>query len=203
MKIIIVNYGLGNLESVYNAFKTVGADVKVSDSPTAIGVADKLVLPGVGAFQDAVKELKERELFEPIRAFIKSGKPYLGICLGQQLLFESSDEGQGTGLSVFRGSVKKFRTGQGLKVPHMGWNTVEIDRDELGVMKGVTKGAYFYFVHSYYVEPADDSVKAGSTTYGSTCFTSVVQSGNVFATQFHPEKSQAEGLKIIKNFAGL
>lgn len=199
MKIVIVDYGMGNLQSVYNAFNLFSAGVKVSDKPQDILKADKLVLPGVGAFGDAMKELRRRKLAEPINEFIAKGKPYLGLCLGLQLLFEKSDEARTKGLGILKGSVKKFKRVKGCKIPHMGWNTVNLRRNN-PIMIGIKTGSYFYFVHSYYCEAEDKKIEAGWTEYAKTNFTSFVSKENIYATQFHPEKSQEQGLRIVENF---
>jgi glutamine amidotransferase len=198
--IVIVDYGMGNLRSVQKAFEKSGAHAKVSSDPRVLAKAGKIVLPGVGAFTHAMRELKKRGLVAPLRKKILSGTPYLGLCLGLQLLFEKSEEGaRVAGLGVIPGRVKKFRTA--LKVPHMGWNTVRTKKG-CPLFKGTGKEDHFYFVHSYYGVPDDKSWVAGTTGYGKN-FCSAVWKGNVFATQFHPEKSQAAGLRLIKNFVKL
>lgn len=198
--IVIVDYGMGNLRSVQKAFEKNGARAVVSSNPRDLERAAKVVLPGVGAFTHAMRELKKRRLVAPLRKKILSGTPYLGLCLGLQLLFDKSEEGaRVAGLGVIPGRVKKFRTG--LKVPHMGWNTVNT-RKGCPLFKGKGKDDYFYFVHSYFGAPEDKSWIAGTTRYGKD-FCSAVWKGNVFATQFHPEKSQTAGLRLIKNFIKL
>lgn len=196
--ITIVDYGMGNLRSVQKAFEKFGADAVVSDKPLDILAADKIVLPGVGAFGSAVRELKKRNLFSALQQKINDGTPYLGICLGLQLLFQSSEEEAGVqGLGIFKGKVKRL-SGK-LKIPHMGWNTLEMKKN-CPLFKGIDKKRdSFYFVHSFVAAPADKKVIAANTVYGKP-FCSVVWKGNIFATQFHAEKSQAAGLKIIKNF---
>ena len=220
--IAIIDYGMGNLRSVQKAFETVGHRAIVTRDPRAIADANRVVLPGVGAFADCMANLEQYGLVEPIRKTIESGKPFLGICLGLQLLFTESEEfGVHKGLGVLPGRVKKFprgpapdrvpvpglRKGQApaepepvprLKVPHMGWNGVAVQR-AAPPLKGVASGEHFYFVHSYYVEPEDRSVVATVTDYGVP-FVSSVWRDNIFACQFHPEKSQAAGLRIVKNF---
>lgn len=196
--IAVVDYGRGNLRSVQKALEHVGAEVVVTRDPKRIETADKLVLPGVGAFADCMGNLERFGFVEPILAFISSGRPFLGICLGLQLLFSQSEEfGIHDGLDVVPGRV--VRLPQGLKVPHMGWNTVEIWREDCPLLKGVPDGSHFYFVHSYYVVPYDLSVVATSTKYGVE-FTSMIWKDNIFATQFHPEKSQKLGLTVLENF---
>jgi len=224
--VVIIDYGMGNLRSVSKALESLGAAVRVSSDPQDVERASKLILPGVGAFGAAMEELKRRNLVEPIKAAIASDKPYLGICLGLQLLFEHSEEGDVDGLGVLRGSVRRFsfdsgrRTQDaGLKVPHMGWNEVQrprpADQQSRGgqatsdkrqgscpLLNGIPDQSYFYFVHSYYGVLQERSVVALETDYGIR-FTSMVWRNNVFATQFHPEKSQAVGLKLLKNFIDL
>ena len=204
--ITVVDYGMGNLRSVSKALEALGASVRVSGAPRDVAAADKVILPGVGAFPAAMRELSARGLVEPIKAAIASGKPYLGICLGLQLLCEESDEGERTaGLGVLAGRVKKFATNgnASLKIPHMGWNQVQPPATRsCPLLAGIPAGSYFYFVHSYYADPADRSVVALETEYGSR-FTSMIWRDRLFATQFHPEKSQAVGLTLLKNFLAL
>jgi len=198
--ITIVDYGMGNLRSVQKGFEKVGHPALVSSDPDQVAAADKLVVPGVGAFEDAVDELKRRGLTEPILAAIQADKPFLGICLGLQLLFDVSYEhGEHRGFGVLPGEVVRFDLPRQYSVPHMGWNQLRIDRRP-PILEGIEDGTYFYFVHSYYVVPRDAEVVAGTTDYPEP-FCSMVWRGNLFATQFHPEKSQAKGLRILKNFA--
>lgn len=198
--ITIVDYGMGNLRSVKKAFENLGFSVNVSRNSEEILNSSGLVLPGVGAFGDCMRNLEEYDLVEPIKRFIKVGKPFLGICLGLQLLFEESEESPGTrGFGILRGNVVRFPINKRLKVPHMGWNQVEIRR-ELSVLQGIPQRSWFYFVHSYFPEPEDKGVTVGLTHYGIE-FTSAVQRENIFACQFHPEKSSTIGLKILENFA--
>ncbi len=199
--IAIVDYGMGNLRSVQKAFERNGAKAKITSSPDDIRKADKLVLPGVGAFDCAMHELKKRKLVKPIKDKIKSGAPYLGLCLGLQLLFESSQEGGAKkGLGIIPGTVKRFRGD--MKIPHMGWNTVELKKKNCPLFKGLKDKDYFYFVHSYYAVPKESGWILATTRYGVN-FCSAIWKDNIFATQFHPEKSQASGLKIIRNFINL
>ncbi|MBU1006669.1 MAG: imidazole glycerol phosphate synthase subunit HisH [Candidatus Omnitrophica bacterium] len=203
--ITIVDYGMGNLRSVQKAFELYCPKVKVSSSASDMLSADKVILPGVGAFGKAMEELNNRGLVEPIKACVKQGKPFLGICMGIQLLFPDSEEAKGVkGLGIFKGSVKRFSDNVGLKIPHMGWNRIKraSGREPVSVLKDVPDGSYMYFVHSYYVEPEDKSIVACETEYGRT-FASGISKDNVYAFQFHPEKSQSAGLKIVKNFAEL
>ena len=203
--ILVVDYGMGNLRSVSKALESLGASVRVSSDPKDVAAADKLILPGVGAFPAAMQELSVRGLVEPVTQFIKSGKPYLGICLGLQLLFESSEEGEGAkGLGVLKGAVKRFAPAASRKVPHMGWNDVRRTgpRDGCPLLKDIPDGSFVYFVHSYYAEPADRGVTALETDYGVR-FAAMVWRDRLYATQFHPEKSQTVGLQLLKNFIAL
>jgi glutamine amidotransferase len=200
--IAIVDYGMGNLRSVSKAFQSQEFPAVVTRNPQDIFNARGIVLPGVGAFGDCVKNLTEYKLIDPILKFIDSGKPFLGICLGLQVLFEESEEAPGVkGLGVIKGGVVRFPDfkEEHLKVPHMGWNQVSIKKD-VPILKGVPENSWFYFVHSYYPSPEDDSVSAVKTTYGFE-FTAAVSKNNIFASQFHPEKSSDLGLKMINNFS--
>jgi glutamine amidotransferase len=204
--IAIIDYGMGNIHSVQKALQAMGAATLVTQKAQDLRAADKIALPGVGAFADAMQELQKRDLLEAIKEKVNSGKPFLGICLGMQLLFEASEEGAGAkGLGLLKGKVVKF-AGAGLKVPHMGWNQIkkckmqnEKLKNECPLLSGVEDGAYVYFCHSYYPQPEDKSIIAAVTDYGGD-FASLVWKENVFGAQFHPEKSQDVGLKIIKNF---
>ena len=208
--ITVIDYGMGNLRSVSKALESLGASVRVSSRPEDAASAEKLILPGVGAFPAAMKELAARGLIEPIKAAIASGKPYLGICLGLQLLFERSDEGEGAaGLGVLAGIVKRFSFTSSLKIPHMGWNQVSRGqrpeaRGQNGcpLLKEISDEAFVYFVHSYYADPMDRSLIALETDYGGR-FAAMVWRQNLYATQFHPEKSQAVGLTLLRNFINL
>ena len=205
--VVVVDYGMGNLRSVEKALAHVGmADiVKVSGHPEDIEKADKIVFPGQGAMPDCMKELASRRLIEPIRA-ASTEKPFLGICIGLQLLFERSEEGCVDGLGLLPGEVRKFSSnilddrGAKFKVPHMGWNTVDI-RQAHPIFEGIDSDEYFYFVHSYFVEPVNSQIIVGKTGYINN-FTSAVAQKNIVAVQFHPEKSQQAGLKILANFLG-
>jgi glutamine amidotransferase len=195
--IAIIDYGMGNLRSVEKGFLKVGVDARVVTEPQDIDNARAVVLPGVGAFRDCMKNLAGMSLTESIVRSIEKGKPYLGICLGLQVLFTESEEfGTYRGLDIIKGKVRKFRID--LKVPHMGWNNVKLLRRP-PVFEGIKDESFFYFVHSFYVDPEDTDVIASTTDYGIT-FTSMVWKDNIFATQFHPEKSQDTGLMILKNF---
>jgi glutamine amidotransferase len=207
--IAIIDYGMGNLRSVEKAFEKVGFKSVVTDKPETIEKADKIVLPGVGAFKDAKEGLQERNLVEPIINHIKKGKLFLGICLGLHLLFtRSSEYGGHEGLNIVPGEVVRFKPdrlpggdNQKLKIPHMGWNRIRA-RKEVPILNGLPDNPYMYFVHSYYVIPDRDDVVATETEYGGA-FVSMISIDNVFAMQFHPEKSQHYGLMILKNFGEL
>ncbi|MDX1944303.1 MAG: imidazole glycerol phosphate synthase subunit HisH [Pirellulaceae bacterium] len=203
MTIAIIDYQMGNLRSVQKGFERVGHEATITCDPAELAAADKLVLPGVGAFGDAMAELRRRELVEPIRAAIAAGKPFLGICLGFQLLFDVGFEGgENQGLGILRGKCVRFADlPHDLKVPHMGWNRGRFLRPAPH-LAGLADGTFFYFVHSYYCVPEDSSVAAIECDYGHP-FCAAVWRDNVFATQFHPEKSQADGLRILHNFAEL
>ena len=197
--IAIIDYGMGNLRSVHKAFEAVGHQAVVTREARILADASHVVLPGVGAFGDCMANLVRYELIDPIRAAIKTGKPFMGICLGLQLLFTESEEfGSHKGLDIIPGKVRKFPLSPLFKVPHMGWNDIEIIRAP-PPFKGIPTGSHCYFVHSYYVEPTDGGVVAAMTAHGRS-FVSAVWKDNVVACQFHPEKSQEVGLRIIKNF---
>jgi glutamine amidotransferase len=208
--IVVVDYGMGNLRSVSKALEHVGADVRISSDPHAIEQAAKLILPGVGAFGAAMAELKRRRLVAPLTEALSRKIPYLGICLGLQLLFEKSEENPGIpGLGVLEGTVKRFSfTDSQLKIPHMGWNQVtrretrDARRETCPLLREIPDNGFFYFVHSYYADPADRSVLTLESEYGVR-FAAMVWRGNIFATQFHPEKSQALGLRLLDNFVRL
>jgi len=200
--ITIVDYQMGNLRSVQKAFERTGHQARISSRPEDIATADKLVLPGVGACGDAVGELRRRDLVAPIRDHIDAGKPFLGICLGLQMLFDVSYEGgEHEGLGVMPGKVVRFDLPNGYKVPHMGWNQAQFVTKP-PIFDGIDEGTYFYFVHSYYVVPTDQNVTAVQAEYGGP-FCAGVWRDNLFATQFHPEKSQRAGLQVLRNFAQL
>jgi glutamine amidotransferase len=201
-EILIVDYGMANLRSVQKAFERVGAVAYITGDPERIAQAPKLVLPGVGAFRDAIARLHEADLAEPITAHIRHGKPFLGICLGLQLLFTRSyEDGVYEGLNLFPGEVVRFDDVPGLKVPHMGWNHLRVKRPA-PCLRDLPAEAAVYFVHSYYVQPTDPQIVATETDY-PTPFASSIWHENVFATQFHPEKSQKVGLGMLRQFATL
>jgi len=200
--IAIIDYGMGNLRSVQKGFEKVGHQAIVTSDPADVAAATKVVLPGVGAFADAMAELKRRGLIEPVLAAIHSGKPFLGICLGLQLLFDTGYEnGRHQGLGVLKGEVVRFDLPPDFSVPHMGWNQLLI-RHPAPILVGLADGTFVYFVHSYYVVPDDPDVIATETDYGGP-FCSMIWRENLYATQFHPEKSQSDGLRMLKNFAEL
>jgi glutamine amidotransferase len=200
--IALVDYGMGNLRSVEKALARVGADVRIVSDRKSVLTADALVLPGVGAFGDCMANLEKIGLIEAIGEFIATKRPFLGICLGFQALFESSEEAPGVkGFALFPGTVPRFAV-NGLKVPHMGWNELRIRQGDCPLLKDVADNSYVYFVHSYYCKPKNASVVCGTTDYGIE-FCSMLWANNVFATQFHPEKSQAVGLKMLENFVRL
>ncbi len=199
--IAIVDYGAGNLHSVKNALDFIGAKSVVTSGADVIADADKVILPGVGAFGDAMARLNESSLTEPVKRAIADGKPFLGICLGLHMLFEESEESVGAnGLGVFKGKIVKIPD-TGLKIPHMGWNSIDIVKDSR-ILKGIGTEPYVYFVHSYYIKPEDREIVSAYTKYGAR-LAIAVEKDNVFATQFHPEKSGDIGMTILKNFVSL
>jgi imidazole glycerol-phosphate synthase subunit HisH len=196
--IAIVDYDMGNLHSVRKGLETAGVTPIVTDSPIELDRADAVVLPGVGSFDPAMKQLRSRGLVEPIRKAIASGKPFLGICLGMQILFESSEEGKEPGLGVVAGKVRRFRLEPGMTIPQMGWNQLEILPSSL--WQHLSHRPWVYFVHSYYVEPVDPQIRAATVTHGSQTVTAAIAQDNLMAVQFHPEKSSNTGLQILANF---
>ena len=205
--IALLDYDSGNIRSVEKALRHVGADVVRTRSADGLRDARAVVLPGVGAFDDCVNAMQRQELGGAVQAWIASGRPFLGICVGYQALFERSEEFNSCalGLGVFGGSVVRFKTTPEephLKVPQIGWNQIEVVQADCPLYRGLPTGSWFYFVHSFFPKPTDPSIAATHTTYGQT-FASSAWRGNVFATQFHPEKSQANGLRLLKNFVDL
>jgi glutamine amidotransferase len=197
--VTIVDYGSGNLRSVQKAFERLGAQARITDDPQVVAASERVVLPGVGAFGDAMRQLHARGLVAPLLEHIRADRPFFGICMGLQLLFERGWEGgEHAGLGVLAGDVARFDLPAGMKVPHMGWNTVEW-RGRSRSADAVGAGEYFYFVHSYHARPSDPAVVAATTDYGGP-FCSAVSRGRLFATQFHPEKSQAVGMRLLKTF---
>ncbi len=200
--IALIDYGSGNLRSAEKALTRVGAPVRIVDRPADVASASAVVLPGVGAVGDCIRNLSKDGLDRAIRQFIATGKPFLGICVGLQMLFESGAENPGVaGLGLLPGTVPRFAA-DGRKVPHMGWNQLRLRQPNCPLLAGVPDGSFVYFVHSYYGAPRQDSVVAATTEYGVE-FASVLWSGNIYATQFHPEKSQAVGLRMLENFVKL
>ena len=201
--IAVIDYDAGNLKSVEKALVSIGEQVVVSRNHEEILYADKVILPGVGAFGDAMGKLKEYGLVDTIHEVVDRQKPFLGICLGLQLLFERSDESDGvSGLGILPGEILRIPDAPGIKIPHIGWNSLDIDPDAR-LFTGVTANPYVYFVHSYYLKAADESIVAATTEYGGTLIHASVQKDNIYACQFHPEKSGSVGLQILKNFAAL
>ncbi|MFG0333952.1 MAG: imidazole glycerol phosphate synthase subunit HisH [Maioricimonas sp. JB049] len=199
----IIDYGMGNLRSVQKAFESLGIDAHICSSPRALRDAEKIVLPGVGAFRDAIHELHRQGFVEPLREHAAQDRPFLGICLGLQLLFDVSyEDGEYEGLGIIPGKVVRFESQPGLKIPHMGWNQLEVAHPN-PVLNGIAPDSHVYFVHSYHVVPEDENVVATRTSNGDQSFVSMVARGNLYATQFHPEKSQKVGLQMLRAFAGI
>jgi len=201
--IVILDYGMANLRSVQKAFEKVGTPAEITADPERVRTAAKVVLPGVGAFQDAIAKLRETGLAEAVTDHIGAGKPFLGICLGMQMLFtRSHEDGDFAGLDLFPGDVVRFAAQPDLKVPHMGWNTLTLDAPACPLFRGLPPESAFYFVHSYFAQPTDTGLTAASAEYPRP-FCAAIWRDNVYATQFHPEKSQAAGQVLLRNFAGL
>ncbi len=198
--IAVVDYDMGNLHSVCKGLEKTGAIAKVTSSAKDLEQADAIVLPGVGAFDPAVKHIRERGLEEPIKAVIASGKPFLGICLGLQILFEYSEEGKEPGLGILPGKVRRFRPEPDLTIPHMGWNQLELTQPKCLLWEYLSAQPWVYFVHSYYVDPSQPEIRAATTTHGSQTVTAAIAHENLMAVQFHPEKSANVGLQILSNF---
>ena len=202
-EIAIIDYGMGNLRSVQKAIEKSGSHAVITSDATEIAEAKRVILPGVGAFRDAIAALHQQDLVKCIHDVVASQRPMLGICLGLQLLFETSyEDGEYEGLGIIPGKVRKFNIAPELKVPHMGWNQLPVRAADNPLMTGIDDNAWVYFVHSYYVDPEDSGCVATETDYGGN-FASSVRIRNLYATQFHPEKSQATGLQILKNFVSL
>lgn len=198
--IAVIDYDMGNLHSACKGLERAGATTQVTDRYQDLLQADAVVLPGVGAFDPAMQHLRARDLVEPIRDIIASGKPFLGICLGLQILLEGSEEGQAAGLGVIKGTVRRFRPEPGLTIPHMGWNQLQLTQPDLAIWQSLPADPWAYFVHSYYADPADPAINAATITHGSQTVTAAIGQGNLVACQFHPEKSSAAGLQILSNF---
>jgi glutamine amidotransferase len=202
--IALLDYGSGNLRSVHKALLKVGAEVRIARNAQEMADARAAVLPGVGAFDDCIHALDKQGLLEASRKFIKSGRPFLGICVGYQALFEASEEFNScaAGLELFQGKVVRFPERDGLKIPQIGWNRIEIVQPKCPLLKGIDSGSYVYFVHSFFPKPADGSIVSTRTVYGES-FASSIWRDNIYATQFHPEKSQQVGLQLLRNFVEL
>ena len=202
--IALIDYGSGNLRSVHKALLKAGAEVRIAQRPEEFRDARAVVLPGVGAFDDCIQALQKQGLLEASRHFMQSGRPFLGICVGYQALFEKSEEFNScaAGLGIFQGKVVRFSQQDGLKIPQIGWNQLEIVKPECPLFRGIPDGSYVYFVHSFFPKPSEASIVATRTTYGQN-FASSVWRDNIFATQFHPEKSQKVGLQLLRNFVEL
>lgn len=199
--IALIDYGSGNLRSVHKALLKVGASVELVKEPGGLRDSDGVVLPGVGAFDDCIQALQKQELLAAVGESIRHGRPFLGICVGYQALFERSEEfnSRASGLGVFQGRVVRFTEKPGLKIPQIGWNQLNLVRPDCPLFRGIPQNSYFYFVHSFFPQPEDPSIVASETCYGQD-FASAVWRDHVFATQFHPEKSQAVGLQLMRNF---
>lgn len=198
--IAVIDYDMGNLHSVCKGLEKAGATPKVTDSPKDLAKADAVVLPGVGAFDPAVQHIRERDLEQPIKDIIASGKPFLGICLGLQILFESSAEGTQPGLGIVRGKVKRFVHEPGITIPHMGWNQLQLTQPKSILWEHLPPQPWVYFVHSYYVDPVEAQIRAATVTHGTQTITAAIAHENLMAVQFHPEKSSNIGLQILSNF---
>ncbi len=198
--IAVVDYDMGNLHSACKGLESVGARTQVTADANEMDAADAILLPGVGAFDPAIAHLRERDLIDPLRQLAAAGKPLLGICLGQQVLFEGSDEGREAGLGILPGRVTRFRSEPGLTIPHMGWNSLALTQPHCPLWRGLGEHPWMYFVHSYFVVPADDQLNAATVRHGSQTVTAAIAQGRVLACQFHPEKSATAGLALLKNF---
>ncbi|MEQ8541522.1 MAG: imidazole glycerol phosphate synthase subunit HisH [Coleofasciculus sp. D1-CHI-01] len=201
--IAVVDYDMGNLHSACKGLENAGATTKITDVAAEIEQADAVVLPGVGSFDPAVQHLRSRGLEEPIKRVIASGKPFLGICLGLQILFEGSEEGKEPGLGIIPGKVRRFQPEPDIHIPHMGWNHLEFTQPDCPLWMQLSENPQVYFVHSYYVEPVDPTIRAATVTHGSQQITAAIARDNLMAVQFHPEKSSTRGLQILSNFVTL
>ncbi|ABW27064.1 imidazole glycerol phosphate synthase subunit HisH [Acaryochloris marina] len=198
--IAVIDYDMGNLHSACKGLQEAGTQTIVSDRPEDLVSADAVVLPGVGAFDPAMQHLRSRQLIPVIQDILASGKPFLGICLGLQILFEGSEEGTEAGLGIIPGTVKRFQSEPGITIPHMGWNQLEYQQPDLPLWRHSPAQPWVYFVHSYYVDPVDPTVKAATVTHGTQTITAAIARDNLMAVQFHPEKSSTFGLQILANF---
>jgi imidazole glycerol-phosphate synthase subunit HisH len=200
MKIAVVDYDMGNLHSVCKALEYAGAETLITHVPSELASADAIVLPGVGSFDPAMKKIRDRDLEQPLKDIIASGKPFLGICLGLQILFDRSDEGSEAGLGIIAGTVKKFQPEPNLTIPQMGWNQLELSQPNCRLWAELGASEWVYFDHSYYVEPSQSLVSAAMVTHGNQTVTAAIAQDNIMAVQFHPEKSSTTGLQILTNF---
>lgn len=198
--IAVIDYDMGNLHSACKGLAMAGATPHITDCAADLAAADALVLPGDGAFDPAMQHLRSRDLVGPIQDAIASGKPFLGICLGLQLLFDYSDEGTEAGLGLIPGHIKKFRKEPDITIPHMGWNQLTLTQPQMPLWQGIHTGDWVYFVHSYYADPADAAVIAANTTHGQQTVTAAIAKDNIMAMQYHPEKSAPAGLTMLSNF---
>jgi glutamine amidotransferase len=203
VRIAVIDYDMGNLHSACKGLAIAGAEPHITDVAADFESADALVLPGDGAFDPAMQHLKSRDLIQPIKDQIAAGKPFLGICLGLQLLFDYSDEGKEAGLGIIPGHIKRFKPEPGLTIPHMGWNQLALTQPDMPLWKGIQDGDWVYFVHSYYAEPKDPAVIAATATHGTQTVTAAIAQDNVMAMQYHPEKSAPAGLVMLNNFVAL
>lgn len=202
-RIAVVDYDMGNLHSACKGLQNAGATTVVTDAVQELQQADAVVLPGVGAFDPAIQHLRSRDLIQPLKDIIASGKPFLGICLGLHILFEGSEEGVEPGLGVVPGMVRRFRPEPGITIPHMGWNQLQLTQPDLTLWQQLPANAWVYFVHSYHADPTDAKAIAATITHGSQTATAAIAIDNLMAVQFHPEKSSASGLQILSNFVSL
>ncbi|MCT7965459.1 imidazole glycerol phosphate synthase subunit HisH [Laspinema sp. D1] len=198
--IAVIDYDMGNLHSVCKGLENAGATAKITDVPGEIEQADAVLLPGVGSFDPAIQHLRSRDLVSPVKDAIASGKPFLGVCLGLQILFDSSEEGKEPGLGIIPGVVRRFKSEPGLTIPHIGWNRLELTQPEVPLWQHLQDQPWLYFVHSYYVDPIDSTVTAATVTHGSQTVTAAIARDNLVAVQFHPEKSSTAGLQMLANF---
>lgn len=201
--IAVVDYDMGNLHSACKGLQNAGATTIITDAVQELEQADAIVLPGVGAFDPAIQHLRSRDLIQPLRDIIASGKPFLGICLGLQILFEGSEEGVEPGLGVVPGMVRRFRPEPGITIPHMGWNQLQLAQPDLPLWQQLPADAWVYFVHSYYADPTEEKAIAATITHGNQTVTAAIARDNLIAVQFHPEKSSTAGLQILSNFVAL
>lgn len=198
--IAVIDYDMGNLHSVCKGLENAGATAKITDVPGEIEQADAVLLPGVGSFDPAIQHLRSRDLVSPVKDAIASGKPFLGVCLGLQILFESSEEGKEPGLGIIPGVVRRFKSEPGLTIPHIGWNRLDLTQPDIPLWQHLQHQPWLYFVHSYYVDPIDSAVTAATVTHGSQTITAAIARDNLVAVQFHPEKSSTAGLQMLANF---